>query len=265
MVDSGGIQGNSVRYEFITGDQSAALDLDAHALDGFIQPAVYFLSLQFRRDLPQRVITFDYGSATDQTWLDNQRWEIVARSDGTTPVETLPTPGDELLNKITVFAASATASNYFYIGSPKADTPGQGGWVDNIRLGRLDTVPHAALAIPATGANGSLPLVAGAYRFSVFVKSEVDDQVTPAPAGANRFRAGQIVLGMNDDLELVARSEGGWSTDEWALVSAVFHLEASELDSATLRLTVIHPDRPVIGSVLIAAPTLELVSGDGSE
>jgi hypothetical protein len=269
-VDGGDvIQGNSVYYHLI-GDQAAALDLDTHALDGFVEPAVYFLSLQFVREFPKSVITFDYGndsSPLQTTWLDNQSWTVLSRQDNETPVETLPTPGDPLLNKITVFAASGTGSNFFYVGSPR-NSNGQSGWVDNIRLGRLDSIPHVALPISASGAEGSLPLVPGAYRVSVYVKSEIDDQVTPGANGANRFRAGQIALGLNDDFTLISRADGGWTMNEWVQVSAVFHVDDRAMDSdnpATVRLTVIHQDNPVVGSVLIAAPALELVSGETTQ
>jgi hypothetical protein len=258
--EAGVIQGHSVRFS-AGGESAAVLDLDSHALDGFIEPAIYFLSLQFRRDSPAMEITFDYGDASTTSYLDNQPWVIGPR-EAVEPLETLPTPGDELLDKVTVFAASGTGENYFYVGSP-AEAAGQAGYLDNIRMGRLDGRPHVSIPISFENANGGLPVIAGTYRVSVYVKSEIDDQITPGADGDNRFRAGQIVIGLNKKWKRFSRGEAGWSPTAWTEVSTTFQLTAEDLAAdppAHLRLTVIDPDYPVIGSVLIAEPRLELES-----
>lgn len=264
---SGVINGKSVEFE-TSGNEAAVLDLDAHALDTFVEPATYFLSLQFVRSSPDTRITFDYGFEYDDegdvvsgTYLDNQSWVVTSRENGT-PVETLPTPGDDLLNKITVFASSGTGRNHFYVGSPLGSSP-QKGHLDNIRLGRLDSLPHVAVSLNRDGTGTELPLIAGTYRVSVYVKSEIDDQVTPGANGANRFRAEQIVLGLNRQRTRITRADAGWSSTEWTQVSATFQLDEAALaedPAVRVRLTVIHPDNPVVGSVLIAEPRLELVT-----
>ena len=263
-VDGGGvIQGNSVYFE-TGGDSAAVLDLDTHALDGFVEPATYFLSLQFVRSAAVTEMTFDYGDGAGARYLYNQPWIIAARTDGQTPLETLPTPGHPLLNKVTVFSAIGVdpAGDYLYVGSP-IGASGQSGYLDNVRLGRLDPLPHVAVPISGRNATDGRPLLAGTYRVSVFVKSEIDDQVTPAANGHNRFRADQIVLGLNTHFELIRRSDGGWSENTWERVSADFQIDESDLTAEPplkVRLTVIHPDRPRIGSLLIADPRLELVT-----
>lgn len=262
------IQGNSVYFE--TGGNSAAvLDLDTHALDGFVEPGTYFLSLQFVRAAAVTEMTFDYGDGAGARYLYNQPWIIAARTDGQTPLETLPTPGDPLLDKVTVFSAIGVdpAGDYLYVGSP-IGASGQWGYLDNVRLGRLDPIPHVAVPVSARNAANGRPLLAGTYRVSVFVKSEIDDQVTPGANGDNRFRADQIVLGLNTHFELVRRSDGGWSESTWERVSADFQIDESDLTAEPplqVRLTVIHPDRPRIGSLLIADPRLELVTAFTAE
>ena len=263
VAASGVIQGNSVHFE-TGGDSAAVLDLDAHALDGFVEPGTYFLSLQFVRDFPVSEMTFGYGDGAGATYLYNQPWVIPARRDGLTPLETLPPPGDPLLDNVTVFSAIGVdpASDFLYVGSP-IGASGQQGHLDNVRLGRLDPLPHLAVPIALQNGDGSLPLLAGTYRVSVWVKSEIDDQVTPAANGRNRFRAGQIVLGINDRFELFRRSDVEWSASEWKQLSAEFQIDAAELsDASPLRaqLTVIHPERPRIGSVLIAGLRVQLVT-----
>ena len=261
---SGKINGNSVEFS-VAGFQAGVLDLDTHLLDGLVEPAIYFLNLQFIRSSPAMFITFDYGDDDSTTYLDNRTWIIQSRTDGETPVETLPTAGDPLLDLVTEFPASGTGNNYFYVGSPQS-APGQAGYVDNIRIGRLDPTPHVAAHIAAANDDGSLPLVTSTYRLSVYVKSEIADQVTPSANGHNRFRAGQIALGFNSaNFILFTQDEVGWTTDTWQLVSADFELDDEDLTGdppLQVRLTVIHPDSPVIGSVLIADPRLELASSE---
>jgi hypothetical protein len=259
--DTNQITGRSVEFA-VAGAQAAVLDLDIFLLDGFAEPATYFLSLQYIRQSATNVMTFDYGDDATTSYLVEQNvpWTVDGRTDGETPVETLPTSGDPLLNKATTFAASGTGVNYFYVGSPQT-APGQGGYLDNIRLGRLDKVPHVAVPVSLENADGELPLVRGFYRVSIWVKSEIADQVTPRPDGQNRFRAGQIVLGVNDSLKLFTKEEVGWTADTWQLVSAVFKLETEDLANdppMQVRLSVVHPDSPVVGSVLIADPRVEI-------
>ena len=261
-VDAGGvIQGNSVHFD-VAGEAAAVVHLDTSALDGFVEPAVYFVSLQFVRSAPVMRMTFDYGDDATTSHLANRSWVIDVRTD--TPLETLPTRGDPLLDKVTIFPASGTGVNYFYVGAP-GGAAGQSGHLDNVRLGRLDSLPHVAIPIGLENADGELPLVPGTYRVTLFVKSEIADQVTPSANGRNRFRAGQIVLGLNGHFLPVSRSTGGWSTTEWKEVSASFQITAAELahdPPLQVRLTVIDPENPVVGSLLIAAPTVELVSNN---
>ena len=262
--DTGHIIGKSVDFS-IAGTQAAVLDLDTHLLDSFAQPATYFMSLQFIRSLPTMEITFDYGDDSTTSYLEVQNvpWVIGSRDDDQTPIETLPTEGDPILGKVTTFVASETNSNYFYVGSPQGAS-GQSGFLDNIRMGRLDGTPHVAVQIALQNPAGELPLVAPSfYRVSAWVKSEIDDQITPSENGHNRFRAEQIVLGMNDQLAFFSKEEVGWTSGTWQFVSADFELTENALANdppMQVRLSVIHPNSPVVGSILIADPRVEIAS-----
>ena len=264
VADPGPITGKALQFS-TAGASAGVLHLDTFMLDGFTEPAIYFLNLQFVRENPIMTMTFDYGddATTSYLVLDNQPWVIEPRDDGLTPVETLPTRGDRHTDIVADFKASGTGVNYFYVGSPQG-AAGQAGHVDNIRVGRLDTIPHVAVEIPLAGDGDSLPLVPGTYELSVYVKAEINDQVTPSANGRNRFRAGQIALGINaNNFELFTREEVGWTTDTWQRVSARFQVDPAHLENdppLVGRITVIHRASPAIGSVLIAEPRLELFS-----
>jgi hypothetical protein len=119
------------------------------------------------------------------------------------------------------------------------------------------------LDIALDNSSGDLPLVESQYEFSVWVKSEIDSEVTPAAGGLNRFRAGQIVLGINDDFALITQADAEWDTTTWTQVSATFQLSQEDLlvdPPMVVRLAITHPDSLVIGSVLIADPVVELAS-----
>lgn len=277
VVADGPISGQALLFE-TSGRKAGTLDLDARALDLFSQGGNYFISFQFVRDDPTMSITLDYGDASTGSFLaaDNRSWTIDSRGEddeeedeeeegegnGATPVETVPTPGDANLDIVTDFYASDTTTNFFYVGSPQS-ADAQKGHLDNVRLGRFDPYPHVSIDIPLENANGTLPLIASQYRVALYVKSEVADQVTPSENGKNRFRAGQLVVGINDELELVTRDDWGWDADTWVEVSLVFQLEFEDLTNdppMMLRLGILHEDSLVIGSVLIANPRVELLS-----
>jgi hypothetical protein len=122
----------------------------------------------------------------------------------------------------------------------------------------VDALPHIALTLPAATGD-QLPLVAGDYDFSVYVKSEIDSQVTPAIG--NAFRSGQIMLGLNNDLYVISRAEGGWSSTEWVEASVTVKITQEQIDNAdplVFRISPSHPNSPKVGRILIAAPSLEL-------
>ena len=94
----------------------------------------------------------------------------------------------------------------------------------------------------------------------MYVKSEIDSEVTPNTG--NAFRPGQITLGVNDLWRTTTIDEGAWSSSEWVQVSFEVNLAEADLtqtDPVTLRMTVSSNDNPMVGRILIAAPTFELV------
>jgi hypothetical protein len=256
------LTGRSIEFE-VGGIKAAIIDLNSYLLDSFADQAVYYFLVDFVRSDPETVIMFDYGdSELDVTYLPIPGlW----RSDGmpgmTLAAETMPTPGIGNLDVVNLFASSNTGDDRFYVGSPLT-MPASVGWLDNLRIGRAHTDPQVVLTIhPATGDQLTLPT--GIYTFSVYVKSEIDDQVTPSANGLNRYRAGQLCIGAGTDHEIVTQAEGGWSSDRWIRVSRLVTLEEPEPDTEegslpTLKFSVSHQGHFAVGSLLIAAPSLEL-------
>lgn len=93
------------------------------------------------------------------------------------------------------------------------------------------------------------------------MKSEIADQVTPSLNGLNRYRAEQLCIGVNSQHTLVTRADGGWDASTWARAACL--VELSEEDVApgsvvSLEISVSHQGEETVGSILIAAPSLEL-------
>ncbi|MCK4516935.1 MAG: hypothetical protein KAU31_16850, partial [Spirochaetaceae bacterium] len=152
--------------------------------------------------------------------------------------------------------------HHLYVGAPNSADPvtPQQGHIDDVRIGRYDILPHVALSLGSAVSDGSLEILPGLYRFSVYVKSEIDSEVTPT--APNAFRPGQITLGINDLWGTSTIGDVAWSTSEWVQVSfggLLTREDLAQTDVVTLRLTVSSNDNPMVGRILIAAPTFELV------
>ncbi len=260
--DSAGlaISGKSGSFE-IGGSNRVYVDLKAQLHDGLIDHGQYHVNFLVRRGADNTLLTFDYGSDTQSgIALDQAPW-ISLVEDSPQLVEEFPNNADlDFTNK---FAVKEFGVHRFYIGNATGSASTANGYVDNVRIGRADILPHVALRLGPATQEDSLDIIPGRYRFSVYVKSELDSQVTPETP--NAYRSAQIMLGINDLWgQSISAEEGAWSTTEWKRVS--FECPPIQTDELagewplTLRMTVSSNDNPMVGRILVAAPTLELVS-----
>lgn len=242
----------------VSAGQGAAVDLDSLPIP-VVNGGRYFLQFLAKRDDAETELTLDFGDneTTSYNDLNGVSWNSPGPGDGSTPgPEEFPDPDVPRRDLPTQFVVSSTP-NYLYLGSPKTVLP-QAGFIDNVRIGRMDIMPVRALTLETKPTTG-LELVPGTYSFSVWVKSEVDDEVTPATR--NRYRSDRIALGANGRLELFLQADHGWSPTEWVKLTTTVELSQEEIsaeDGLSLQLTTIHPQRPSVGSILIARPELTL-------
>lgn len=255
------ITNRSVYFE-INPEDLAAFDLTTLA-DGLVPSAAYHYSFDFRRDDITTEITVGYsnGDPVEPNTVSWERWVSTQYDSLSVPlqVETLPSPSPPSLDEETIFVTqeAPAPAQYLTLGS-LVETPAfQSGYLDNWTVGRLDNLPQLTLTLEASAATG-LSIVPGDYAFSVYVKSEIDSQVTPATQ--NAFRAGQILLGKDNVFELFTRAGAGWSTTEWTKVSTTVRVSRVDLADGRieLQLTLSTADAPGVGRILIANPSLEL-------
>ncbi|MBI9104108.1 MAG: hypothetical protein JEY99_16955 [Spirochaetales bacterium] len=91
-------------------------------------------------------------------------------------------------------AFTTTESGYFTIGWSVGNS-GQEGYMDNLRMTRVDRTNTLFLDIPFSSPDRPDLLSGGTYTFSLYVKKEAADQVTPQVH--NRFQAEGLTMGIN--------------------------------------------------------------------
>lgn len=242
---------------------SATFDLTSLD-DGFAIPGTYHVNLVFEREFQDTEIIFDYGDGASTSYLDlsGLSWLSLERQTSEL-VESFPDRDVESLNVNNVFTSSDNGglTHLFYVGTPKvAGVQPAVGYLDDVRIGRVDILPHVVLAVPPA-AGVQLPFVPGIYTFSIYVKSEIDTQVTPTTP--NAFRAAQISLGVNDAFVRISQAEGGWNSSRWTKVSRTFTLDAQDIASdpvVALQITVSDSAEPAVGRILVADPSVVLGS-----
>lgn len=254
------ITNHSVDFAIIPGDL-AAFDL-TNLADGLVASAAYHFSFDFRRDDITTEITVGYSNGdpdpANTVWFERWVGDPYGSLSPPLPIETLPSPSPQELDLETIFVSQEGAfPQYLTLGSLVRNPAFQSGYLDNWSVGRLDNLPHLTLTLAADPATG-LDIAAGDYEFSVYVKSEIDSQVTPTTQ--NAFRPGQILLGKDNVFELFARADAGWSATEWARVSTMVRVSRVDLADGQieLQLTLATADAPAVGRILIANPSLEL-------
>lgn len=254
------ITNRSVYFE-VNPEDIAAFDL-TNLADGLVASAAYHYSFDFRRDDVNTEITVGYSNgdpdSANTVWFERWVAENYGSLSAPLPVESLPDPSPTELDLETIFVSQESAiAQYLTLGSLVKTPAFQSGYLDNWTVGRVDNLPHLALTLDADPASGQ-SIVPGEYEFSVYVKSEIDSQVTPTTP--NAFRAGQILLGKDDVYELFTREDAGWSTTEWIRVSTSVGVSRVDLSDGQveLQLTLATADAPAVGRILIANPSLEL-------
>ena len=272
VVESAGVLSDPyIAFEVQPGQGAAVhLDDDVNAMLISVAPGGrYFFQARIDRTA-DTVVTFDFGDedTTSYIELDGTSWVFEEPGGSADPgPEEVPDPDVPRLNvpmRAIAPSASPAIASYLYLGSPQGDARAQSGYLDDVRVGRLDNLPQRALTIPIPATGDQLPFVPGSYTFSVYVKSEIDAEVTPA--APNAFRSRQIVLGGGDENRLFERDEYGWSTSTWVKLETVVTLDPDDIAAGgdlVLRLTTIDPLRPAIGRILVALP--ELVLGTPGE
>ena len=255
------ITGMSAYFE-VAGREAAFFDLRGGLLDTLVYPGSYHLNLLLRRATDITRVNFDYGSLTTSFLTqDNISWESDPDpANATLDVEIFP--NDVNIDVVNIFGVAGGTEHYLYVGAPETGDAvnGQQGHIDDVRIGRYDIFPHVALPLGSSVVDGSLDILPGLYRFSTYVKSEIDSEVTPNTA--NAFRPGQVTLGINGRWGTTTIAEAAWSASEWVQVSfdgLVRSADLNQADAVTLRLTVTSDGNPMVGRILIAAPTFELV------
>ncbi len=201
---------------------------------------------------------FDYHNGTN-TQLPVY-WEIA----GLSGIQPFPTA--EIDSEIL-----AVSGGTFSINTP-SDIASivQSGKIDNFRVIRTD-IPYAIrLEVPSIR-EGKPELIPGTYRFSVYVKQEESASVTPAVL--NRFRSTGVTL----------QVEGPYASHSDTSAAAAFHPDDENADWSSWQAISVdindlypsakeEPDNVVvlsvyphdvndedIGSILIAAPSLEFI------
>ena len=233
------------------------LDLSAFS-DGFVPDATYHVQFDTKRTTSDISLVYDYGDDTTESYLNtqNKSWEFEPTETGAVIVESFP--GNDAFDRPSTFAAATEGTDYFYVGTPAGSPPLSTGFVDNLRFGRVDVLPHRVLSITETDVAG-LALVAGRYEFSLYVKSEIAGEITPT--SPDNYRSGQVTIGINDEFTTFTRAVEQWDDSTWVQVSVTFDLLGSDIASATplrIQITPSSNQTPSIGSVLITAPRLEL-------
>ena len=160
-------------------DTSDRLEFDLSALDGFAEGVTYNMKFDFRG---AKTVIFDLRDATE-SYLDTS-WQTSA-SDLTT-LYSFPIDGSSI---------NGGGTRIFTINSIKdSEKAQQDGSMDNLRIVRTDRSYYIYLEIYQEE-TGRLDLQSGTYRFSCYVKQEIDDQISPSVA--NRFRNNGISLTTN--------------------------------------------------------------------
>ena len=257
--------GNYLDFTVSTG-ALGRIDLGEHLKDELVGGGIYHIQFETIRRSTTAYLAFDYGDEPPETSdrvsyleVDNLEWEFDTEGKPDTPKERFP--GTGLFERPGTFYASDSGTGFFYVGSPRIGVRASSGYLDNVRIGRVDILPHWALILSSDTETG-LPLVPGRYRFRIFVKSEIDSQVTPSPDGLNRFRSKQISIGANNSFVTISAAEAEWNAGRWVEVIREFELSPADVTRSpalAIQITPSSIDTPAVGSILISSPVLELV------
>ena len=265
------LDGVTMRLYCADGSQMVDLDVRAAAADGFNQYNTYFARFDYRTN--KDGIVFEYNNMPvlpppEGTWT----WKADGDTEKTfTGRYTFP-PTD-IVPTVTVNAAAQ--QHYLFNSLLSSVSRKIEGYVDNFRL--IRTNQSYFVRMPIADGEAALPLVAGAYRFSAWVKRDPD--VTPAEL--NRFLSSAVELsikriyetvdGETSTITAVKAFHDGVEVDlsdgQWHQVWADLPSQEWQTEGATVSMEVgISPTDETLGagsldcgSILIAAPGLEML------
>ena len=251
QIVSPGIYGQSLEYN-ITETQMVDFTL-SNLADGFIANKYYLI----RFVLEASSAVFDYHNGVASL---NAPWILA----GLSGITAFPTANDD--PEILAISSGGT----FSINTPGTGSSVQGGQLDNFRIIRTDIPYGLRLQVPSIQ-EGRPELIPGTYRFSVYIKQEDSASVTPAVK--NRFRSAGVTLqikGPHDSVSDFTVATAFHPDDEdadwtsWQLISTDIedlYPSAKEEPNNAVTLSIYPTDvyDLDIGSVLIAAPSLEFI------
>jgi hypothetical protein len=249
------IDGNSLHYDFNSGSY-VSFDLGTIS-DGALNNTKYRLHFDFRVETG---ILFDYNDGTNSYFTDpNLYWIENYTSWGTREFPTV--------NKNSIITTPSIGGIFFSIGTPDpaVSSPSQNGYLDNLSIVKADGTYGIAYTLEGSINSEGIELIPGTYRFSVYVKQELDADVTPATL--NRFRAEYVELSISgplsnlntDENRALFPSSSEWS--DWTKISVDSDSLRPAEGSSPITMTIFaynHNNR-YSGSILVSAPILEYI------
>ncbi len=234
------------------------------AVDGYLQDASYILRYNYRTQ-PSFFYEYNDGAASISLW------NVFSGPDGDTMGTSWANVNDfppaELVGDFPEKTVGADPAYYYTYGTLTAGGKNQEGYIDNFRLIRTDIPLKLRLTLDQTQ-DFSDQLVSGTYRFSLYVKQD------PAAGTANRFASTAVTLGVGVDglgggrvTRYQASSDpAGWPA--WTRISVEVYASLPDPPDAgdQIVLSVCPSDDTQgalssdVGSVLIAAPSLEILT-----
>jgi hypothetical protein len=265
VVDTGAYAITNRTMTFDLRNRVDRLDLDLrNAVTGLLDtlPAnnTYIVRFDYRINFNQAVVfEFNNGIApqSSDTWNGYGNLSTVRSFP---PVDTFP-----------IVTVGTNPAYYYSVGSLDT-TKGrpQHGAIDNVRVIRTSQTYFARMTVPSTDPGLADELIAGPYRFSLWVEKD-------PVAAPNRFPASNVevllqrtfkdgggaVIASNTAIMSVALSGTGWQMVSVDLGGA------ERLDAATVEMEIaVSPTDEThgangmdCGSILISAPTLEMYPG----
>jgi hypothetical protein len=240
---------------WLSTDQFLILDLAAPDVvaDGFVLGGEYALSFDFNADPNIAALFFSFTSSAPDYVPEDWVVDLAEIEDVDYETHQFPTSTGRS-GRFSIPSVANTSD--FRIGR---DSYQQSGTLDNIRLSRTDIRPYVEITLSADEMDPTRPLIGGSYyEFSVYVKPEAPENVTPQTPG--RYRANGVTLWANG--QVYSESSESWPAGEWTKVTQRFELTSLAIPddgSATaVRLRVsptIYSDQDA-GSLLIASPEL---------
>jgi hypothetical protein len=242
--------GKCLDFDVPSPNKAVEFDLGS-ILDGYQQSKSYILRFDFKPD--SEALYFYYFPTYDS---DDYFTDLHTADAKEITVYDFPADFEITTSEFT----STGSADAFYI----TEAP-QSGYIDNFRIVRTDIPLRIRITLPwaDTGRPDELPLVSGWYEFSLWVRSDT-------VAADNRFESHDVTIGVENDIAVFPDRGTPLDMNGWARISMVafVQIDAPEDPSEhVLELSVSSTDLKYansrdVGSLLIAAPALELFSSD---